>query len=78
MMPTLVELRVARRWSQGKLAKRANISRLTVNRAEQGYGIYAETFQKICKALEVSPEEITGIIIYDPLAPNLKTRKEKP
>jgi len=67
-MMTLEEARLQRDLSQGQLAKLAGVSRESVNHAENGRAIHKKSFSAICLALEVSPDEIIGVAIYNPYA----------
>lgn len=56
----VLELRVARKWNQIQLAKRAGVSQSTVSRAESGQSAAADldTIAKLAEAFGVSPWQL--------------------
>ena len=50
----IARLRLAKGWSQRHLAELADVSAMTVSRAEQGCEIYAYTLDRLAWALDVS------------------------
>ena len=50
----IARLRLVRGWSQRHLSELADLSVLTVSRAEQGCEIYAHTLDRLARALDVS------------------------
>lgn len=63
-MLTLRELRVKRDWTQDELAGFAGVGPQTVWRAEAGRAINKKTARALCKALEVSLEDVSGLNLY--------------
>ena len=54
------ELRVAKRWTQEKLAEESGLSRKTIERAEGGTRVAVESVRRIADALGVTLNEITA------------------
>lgn len=47
------------------LEAKANISHYTVNKLSKGYNVNTDTIEKICKALDCTPDEIMEFIPDD-------------
>lgn len=60
-MVTLKEARINKDISQVELARMAGTSQRLVSRAESGKTILKETLVKICAALDISPDDVTGV-----------------
>lgn len=58
-MPKLAEIRREKHLSLRNLAVRARVSHATINSVERGRGRpTAETIQRICAALDVTPDQV--------------------
>ncbi len=65
-MPTIRELRKAKKWTQQQLADRARIGRTTLYRMEKGLQVpNRATLDAIARALAVDSAEITGVKVLD-------------
>jgi transcriptional regulator with XRE-family HTH domain len=60
MLPRLREWRERRALTQDELAQKAEVSRGTVNRIEQGHEAFPPTVRKLAQALGVDPGELIG------------------
>lgn len=58
LVPRLRQLREWAALSQEDLALRADVSRVTVTRAEQGLPIRISSVRKLARALRVTPREL--------------------
>lgn len=58
------ELRVSLGISQSQLAMQAKVSRATIIRMEAGKPIYPSRAVRICKILQISPED-SGITLFN-------------
>lgn len=76
-MPTPYDLRVSRDWTQGQLAEKAEVSTATISRMERGELIYKNNFLAICRALDATPEEVTGVNIYSAVQAKARRRKQR-
>lgn len=64
-MPTIRELRLARGLSQQALSSKAHISMMTLSRMELGKPVLRATVDAVAKALGVSPNAVTGVIVLN-------------
>jgi len=58
----IFELRESRRWSQAELARRANVSRVTINHIENGSIERPQrlTLRRLARALDTTPDALIG------------------
>jgi len=63
-MPTIRELRLKRGLSREALAVSAGVGTQTVMRAEKGAGIRKASALAICRALDVSLEQVSGLVTF--------------
>lgn len=75
-MPTFSEIRVSQNLSQARVAELAGVSIATVNRAENGHAIQPDKFKAMCGVVGVSPNEVTGVIVYSAVQAAAKRKKK--
>lgn len=76
-MPTPYELRVQQNLSQRQLAELAGVSTPTISRMENGHNILVDKFKDICRALGVSPQEVTGVNVYSAVQARAVAKRKK-
>jgi transcriptional regulator with XRE-family HTH domain len=57
-LPSLRRIRIQKSFSQGDLARDADVSERTVAYAEAGYAVTLRTTRKLARALGVEPDEL--------------------
>ena len=75
-MPTLTEIRISKDLTQSMVAEMAGISAATVNRLENGRPVQKSTFISICRALDVSPQDVTGVNLHSGVRAAAKRKKK--
>lgn len=62
---SLYEARIRKGYSQQTLADLSGVALGTVSRMERGARLRRRAFEQICKALEIDPEAVHDIPLYD-------------
>jgi len=70
---TIQELRAIKDWTQFDLARESGYTMSVISRMENGKPVNRSTFQAICTALGVKPEQVKGVVFK---RRTLKTREE--
>lgn len=74
-MTTIREHRIARDMSQAVLAARSGLSLPAISRLENGRPILPITLKLVCQALEISPDDVTGVNLYSAVQMAAKRKK---
>lgn len=76
-MPTIEDLRLAKRWSQADLAQKSGVSPSTISHIERGKPTTEETIARLCEALEANPSEVTGWTEFVPVLHRGRRQRRK-